>query len=50
MIDLLTAEHHCLAEASDLKGKNHTKVKKVGHTSEFLFGRFTDELERQIFI
>ena len=28
--------------------KNHTHVKKVGYTSEFL--AFTDELEKQIFI
>ena len=29
--------------------KNHTYVKKVGHTSEF-FLAFIDELEKQIFI
>ena len=32
--------------------KNHTHVKKVGDTSEFLFGTywFIDELEKQIII
>ena len=29
--------------------KNHTQVKKVGHTSEFLLA-FTDELVKQIII
>ena len=29
--------------------KNHTHVKKVGHTSEFLFGIY-DELQKQLFI
>ena len=28
--------------------KNHTSVKKVGHTSEFLFLAFIDKPEKQI--
>ena len=30
--------------------KNHTSVKKVGHTLKFLFLAFIDKLEKQIII
>ena len=37
-LKLTLAKRDTFITRKDLKSKNHTHVKKVGHTSEFLFG------------